>query len=241
VRTNAGFLARVLNEPDFQAGEVDTGFIAAHDDLLHGAHQSAPYQAAITALATQVLAMGQGHGTSPWQAQDGWRVNQPSHLVRSFADAGETLRVHLTPLGAGHWIVVCGDCILDVHNVRPCDKGITFMLDGIEHRAETRSDSAGWVTFDNGDAWRLEAPNPDAAADEGAASSIVVAPMPGKVLSVTAKAGQSVTKGEALIVLEAMKMEHSLNAPKDGVIANVSVSTGDQVSDGDVLVRFEDD
>ena len=70
---------------------------------------------------------------------------------------------------------------------------------------------------------------------------MIVAPMPGKVLSVAAKAGQNVSKDETLIVLEAMKMEHSLNAPKDGVIADVSVSIGDQVSDGDVLVRFEDD
>ncbi|PHS21711.1 MAG: methylcrotonoyl-CoA carboxylase [Robiginitomaculum sp.] len=241
VRTNAGFLARVLNEPDFQAGEVDTGFIAVHDDLLHGVHQSTPYRAAITALVMQVLAMGEGQGTSPWQAQDGWRLNQPSHLVRSFGDTGEILRVRLTPLGAGHWKMVCGTCTLDVHNVRRSDKGIIFMLDGVEHWAEIRPDGAGWITFDNGDAWRLEAPNPDAASDEGAASSMIAAPMPGKVLSVAAKAGQSVTKGETLVVLEAMKMEHSLDAPKDGVIAEVSVSTGDQVNDGDVLVRFEDD
>ena len=63
--------------------------------------------------------------------------------------------------------------------------------------------------------------------------------MPGKVLAVNVKAGDRVTKGQALVVLEAMKMEHALAAPRDGVIGELSVEVGGQVGEGDVLVALE--
>ena len=82
-------------------------------------------------------------------------------------------------------------------------------------------------------------PNP--LADQGDSEQggeNVIAPMPGMVTLVTAKAGQSVSKGDNLIVLEAMKMEHSLQAPRDGLIAEVLVEAGDQVLDGAFLLSM---
>ncbi|MEM1232203.1 MAG: biotin/lipoyl-containing protein, partial [Pseudomonadota bacterium] len=76
------------------------------------------------------------------------------------------------------------------------------------------------------------------AAQSGARE--VAAPMPGQVIAVHAKAGASVSVGDALIVMEAMKMEHTLTAPAAGVVAAVNVAAGDKVGDGEVLVALED-
>ena len=83
------------------------------------------------------------------------------------------------------------------------------------------------------------APAPKAAAPAGAQGSVAVtAPMPGKILGIKAQAGQAVAKGEAIIVLEAMKMENEIVAPQDGTIAGVNVAVGGQVEAGDVLATM---
>lgn len=80
---------------------------------------------------------------------------------------------------------------------------------------------------------------PKAAAPSGAAGAVKVnAPMPGKILKVNASAGQAVKKGEAIIVLEAMKMENEIVAPQDGTIAGVNVTVGQSVEAGDVLATM---
>ncbi|GER06601.1 hypothetical protein JCM17843_09110 [Kordiimonadales bacterium JCM 17843] len=68
----------------------------------------------------------------------------------------------------------------------------------------------------------------------------ITAPMPGKILDILVSDGDFVEKGQALLVLEAMKMEHTLTAPRDGTVSNLSAKTGDQVSDGAVLVTISD-
>ena len=80
---------------------------------------------------------------------------------------------------------------------------------------------------------------PEAAAEGLEAGDVIKAPMPGKVLAVNVSAGDTVAKGQALVVLEAMKMEHGLAAPRDGVIGEVSVEAGAQVAEGDLLVQLD--
>ena len=80
-----------------------------------------------------------------------------------------------------------------------------------------------------------------AAALADGSGDTVLAPMPGKVVRLSARAGDSVEQGQVLAVLEAMKMEHSLKAPRDGTVAEILAAEGDQVSQGDALVRLEDE
>ena len=91
--------------------------------------------------------------------------------------------------------------------------------------------------FINGTAYVMDALTLDPSATSNAHG--ILAPMPGKIISVEAKPGDEVKAGDKLIVMEAMKMEMSLDAPRDGVIASVNVSTDDLVSDGDVLLELE--
>ena len=84
----------------------------------------------------------------------------------------------------------------------------------------------------------MTVPDYEAEAEALAGGDAVKAPMPGKVIAVSAEAGAKVTKGDVLAVMEAMKMEHALEAPRDGVVEAVSTSVGDQVAEGVVLVSL---
>ena len=89
-----------------------------------------------------------------------------------------------------------------------------------------------------GDSFLIEVPTYQADAEAAAGGDAVLAPMPGKLIALNAKAGASVARGDVLAVMEAMKMEHALEAPRDGVVETVSAAVGDQVAEGDVLVAL---
>ena len=91
------------------------------------------------------------------------------------------------------------------------------------------------VVFDDGDVIEFRRRKSSTSAGGSASDGGLRAPMPGKIVAATAKAGDTVTKGQPIVVLEAMKMEHALTAPFDGVVAEFNVAVGDQVVDGAVL------
>jgi len=97
----------------------------------------------------------------------------------------------------------------------------------------------GVTVFEGGDAFLFEVPDYELHHDIDVGSGAITAPMPGRIVSVHVKAGESVAKGARLVTLEAMKMEHGLTAPFDGVVAEAPVSEGAQVSEGALLVRLE--
>jgi len=96
-----------------------------------------------------------------------------------------------------------------------------------------------FVVFEAGEAFSFIQPRSAQAGAASAGDGAVRSPMPGKIVSVQVQAGEIVRKGQALVIVEAMKMEHTLTAPFDGLLAALSVKTGDQVSEGAVLARLE--
>src|SRR6185437_9512088 len=107
------------------------------------------------------------------------------------------------------------------------------------HINAIRLKSGDIAVFDHGETWTLPLYDPFAAADEqGSAADRITAPMPGKVIQVLVRPGESVKRGAPLAVLEAMKMEHTLSASADALVATVDVSPGDQVNEGAPIVRF---
>ena len=208
VRTNAGFLARCLVEPDFLAGEVDTGFIGARLEAL--ATPPAPSETALAAAALGRLAGEEPSPSdphSPWRALTGFRLNAaPAQTVRLYRD-GEPVEAPIPREGLGADVLLARDGRI--------------------------------VVFEAGEAHAFEAVAPQATGGEGATGDgAITSPMPGKVVAVSVEAGQSVSRGQTLVTLEAMKMEHALAAPFDGVVETLSVAAGDQVSEGLVMVRL---
>jgi propionyl-CoA carboxylase alpha chain/3-methylcrotonyl-CoA carboxylase alpha subunit len=201
VSTNAGFLARLLAEPDFRAGEVDTGFIPARMERL--TRQPDP-SAAAAGLAARILA-GADDG-SPWS---GARLS-------GFRLGAAPARAHLAWQG--------GQVDADPRQAAK-----------LSHLA-TRGTV---VVFEAGEAFVFTRPRAAGADEAAAGDGQIRAPMPGRIAQVVAAPGQAVAKGQPLVTLEAMKMEHSLIAPFDGVVCEVRCAVGDQVSEGVLLVTLE--
>jgi len=121
----------------------------------------------------------------------------------------------------------------------------TFFIDGVRHQAPYQNNypvvrygpdiDGGFIVFHGGDAHEVSRHAPRGAVGGSASDGGLRAPMPGKIVAAPAKAGDAVTKGQPVVVLEAMKMEHALTAPFDGVVAEFNVAVGDQVTDGAVL------
>jgi 3-methylcrotonyl-CoA carboxylase alpha subunit len=221
--TNTAFLRALALDDDFAAGRVDTGMIAREQDQL--THIPPPSAAA---LGTAVLA-AEGVRTraadrDPWSALAGYSHFNP--LVRE-ARLIEGEREVVATLSAGR------------------DGRYRVAVDGADVTlgAADMLPSALWpgnvTVFERGAAYSFGLRDPlDAAESELAHSGDLRAPMPGLVKLVRAAVGDEVVRGQPLLVLEAMKMEHAIAAPRDGIVAEI-VAEGAQVSDGTVLVHFK--
>jgi acetyl/propionyl-CoA carboxylase alpha subunit len=206
VKTNAGFLARCLEQPDFIAGDVDTGFIERHLVELTAAPEPSPAALAAAAQAAMVVDETQAPDPSPWRDLTGFRLNAAtSNTVRLFR-LGQPVIAELSERAAGRSVLI--------------------------------TDEDEIVVFEAGEAF-VFAHHPPTADEAGAAADGQIrSPMPGKVTGLSVKAGDKVTKGQGLLTLEAMKMEHALTAPFDGTVEAVSVTLGAQVSEGAVLAKL---
>ena len=123
----------------------------------------------------------------------------------------------------------------------PTEAGLRLALDGLQRPVEIERDGAALNITVDGVTTSLWIEDPlAAAAAESAGPGRLTAPMPGKVVAVAVKVGDAVRRGERLIVLEAMKMEHSIAAPADGIVAELRYAAGDLVEEGAELVRLEE-
>ena len=120
-----------------------------------------------------------------------------------------------------------------------------FLLDGETIEVDVEGDGSGdapepeVLIAEGGQVWRLAPWRVSGVAGGGAASGAILSPMPGRIIAVDVAEGAIVAKGQKLVTLEAMKMEHSLTAPFDGIVAALPASEGAQVSEGMLLVRIE--
>ncbi|MFZ1680774.1 MAG: acetyl/propionyl/methylcrotonyl-CoA carboxylase subunit alpha [Rhizobiaceae bacterium] len=238
---NAGFLAALARDDDFAAGRVDTGLIARKQDALTAVPQPTPAQIAAAALAASGLR--HGAGDDPWDALAGYvhfgAMARTVELRRGEERIGA--RVRLADAGMAE-VEVGGERF-----TLPLVTASAFASPLSGNRAETAGaggaaiPTPGFVTmFTRGHALAFAVADPLARdEDAGAAANRLTAPMPGLVKLVRVAPGEAVTKGQPLLVLEAMKMEHTISAPHDGTIAEIAPE-GAQVRDGAVLVRFED-
>jgi acetyl/propionyl-CoA carboxylase alpha subunit len=206
VKTNAGFLARCLEAPDFIAGDVDTGFIERNLTELTAPAEPSP--AALSAAADAAMAVDEAADPmpSPWRDLAGFRLNAPpADSVRLF--------LHGKPVVA------------------------RFDPDTAE-RSVLITDQDEIVVFEAGAAFGFLSYPPAGGEAGGAADGQIRSPMPGKVTGLSVKPGDKVAKGQGLLTLEAMKMEHALTAPFGGTVDEVAVELGAQVSEGAVLMTL---
>jgi 3-methylcrotonyl-CoA carboxylase alpha subunit len=233
--TNVAFLGALVRHEGFGRGEFDTGLIERDASRLTASPEPSEIATAIAALAALGL-LAERRGADPWDRLAGWRHWSEARLFATLGRGGERIERLVLARGGGNYTI--GGLDLAVER----DEAGTLWItrDGRRRRAHAAVLGDRVTVFLDGESHVWEMPDHLGEADEGdAGGDVLAAPMPGLVKVMSARAGEAVTKGAALVVLEAMKMEHTLSAPRDGVVAEVLAEEGAQVADGAVLLRLE--
>ncbi|WMR31808.1 acetyl/propionyl/methylcrotonyl-CoA carboxylase subunit alpha [Metapseudomonas otitidis] len=230
-RTNLAFLRRVLGHPAFAAAELDTGFIERHQAHLLPAPAALPEQ--VWQLAAEAFRQGdaarirQDDPHSPWSGNSGWRAGLPSETDLHLACGEERQVVRLRGRV---------DSPIRLEGER-----LTLELDGVRRTLlAIRRGETLYLEW-NGTLHTITRVDPIAEAEASHThQGGLTAPMNGSIVRVLVEAGQAVEAGTALVVLEAMKMEHSIRAPHAGTVKALYCSEGELVAEGTALVELEE-
>ncbi len=249
--TNLQFLSALCAHRAFALAHrdpelLDTGLIGRYKaELLPPPQPASNEILAIAVLAerTRIDAEAQGQARvsadpwSPWNARDGWRLNEDNHHTFTFQDGAREVAVTAHYRRGGYLLDLPGQSI--VARVESGEAGdLVADLDGVRVHASVVRSGRALTVFAFGLSHRLELKEFETVADEDAGGRLT-APMPGSVVDILVSAGQRVDKGQPLMIIEAMKMEHTIAAPADGVVAQVLFGRGDQVKEGEQLIQFE--
>ncbi len=232
-RSNVAFLRALTLAPDFRAGKFDTGFIDRHlEDLGAVARPLDARAVAAGALALvgaeqDRISAGAGAGGAapgPWDVADGFQMSGPRVGAWPMLVEGERLDVLVAFDAQGPSVEVPG------HVVPPGDHDLTLVSTG-----------DGLIVLADGRQTHLRLFDPlGQSADSVDGGGVVKAPMHGKVVAVFVAAGEAVEKGQRVAIVEAMKMEHSLVAPRAGTVAEVAVEAGQQIGEGARMIVIAD-
>lgn len=243
VTTNAGFLRRLVQTDSFANAKLDTALIEREQAALAvtGDGEQALWElAAIAAVASTPAAAADARDPhSPWQAQDGWRLGVPAarSVPLQQAERARTLKVWTTADG---WRVQCGDAAPKQVVGHADGQTLSVQLDERRWRLQLQRDGDQLYLFASDGQHRFTLHDPVGESEQASADAgSLLAPMPGRIVATLVAAGTQVKRGTPLVVLEAMKMEHTLQAPADGTVKGYRAKAGDQVGDGAVLVDFE--
>jgi 3-methylcrotonyl-CoA carboxylase alpha subunit len=248
VSNNINFLSRLVALPSFANAELDTGLIEREQGLLFPPQEAVPDEVWLVAALAELLheqrevnakSAAAAHRGSPWRALDGWRLN--SRAERKLA-----LRLQDT-LQEVVVVVVPGAYQLALNGRSVRASGTLGRGGAVHAQLDDRRVNAAVViagerrhVFYRGHSWPLALVDTLYVGGEGEdVEGGLRAPMPGKVVTLIAEPGVVVEKGAPLLVLEAMKMEHTITAPRKGKVVSFHVAAGDQVADGAELVGFE--
>jgi 3-methylcrotonyl-CoA carboxylase alpha subunit len=247
VATNLSFLSRLAADPDFAAAEIDTGFIERHRATLLPPRPPAPDPALSAAALVRLSARRSGATAaaarsedrhSPWARTDGWSPGGAIDQSLVFRD-GAAERVLTAAAGATGWRLQLGEREVEVAGGRAEDGALAIDLDGVRRRMTVFEEGPAVTIFLDGESWRLVEIDPLAArSGEDPAGGRLTSPLPGRVIRLLVEAGSKVRRGEPLLIIEAMKMEHTIAAPADGVVAAVGCAVGDLVEEGAELIAL---
>ncbi|WP_280152901.1 acetyl/propionyl/methylcrotonyl-CoA carboxylase subunit alpha [Piscinibacter sp. XHJ-5] len=239
LHTNVAFLRRVVNSRSFARADLDTALIERERAVLFDA-PPLPLEVSAAGVVAHALAAEQALETAdPWSRRDGWRLHGAA--LRRF-DIEAQGRHHVATLQRTHdgaMVLAIGDRrwpfgararAANLHDVT---------LGEQRHALTVYANGERIAVFAAEGSAQLQEIDPIAHAADGALEGgRLTAPMPGRVIAFLAKVGDSVKLGQPLAVMEAMKMEHTITAPRDGMVAELLYAAGDQVSEGGELLRL---
>jgi 3-methylcrotonyl-CoA carboxylase alpha subunit len=248
VANNIDFLSRLTACPAFAGADLDTGLIEREKDFLFPVDMETPSEVWLVAALAELLRERRLAGEkatrgpdplSPWHTRDGWRVNASARREVIFRRGDEQRTVQVT-YGSNAFSLTVDGRTVDARGELDPRGLLRVELDGRRMDATVIVAHEKRHVFLNGRTWQLASVDPLYHAGEGGgADGGLLAPMPGKVIALLAEAGSRVEKGTPLLILEAMKMEHTINAPASGIVQSYRFAVGDQVTDGAELVEFQ--
>ena len=245
LHTNVAFLRRAVQCPAFATADLDTALIEREREFLF-APSGLALPLAVAALALAELqaeqpAESKGTPADPWSSRDGWRVQGRATRWLSFLEGEQAVEARLRQSPDGLALEIGDEAWpLEGHAVDSATPG-RFDIRLGPWRATLQAHVRGAQCAVFGQAGTRVLQRVDRMAQAGASESHaggLKAPMPGKVTAFLATAGQAVSKGQPVALMEAMKMEHTLVAPRDGVIEALLYAPGDQVAEGAELVKL---
>ncbi|QUN26791.1 acetyl/propionyl/methylcrotonyl-CoA carboxylase subunit alpha [Cupriavidus sp. KK10] len=242
--TNVAFLQRLVSSQAFRTADLDTGLIERNEATLFP--PAAPVGLEVIALAVAALLdretrerrIDAADQHSPWTHGGAWRLNGGVSRTLRFGYGEQVLEVTLNTDARGSTLIYANQVVSFACNCQ----GDEIRVDlGTRHaHGQVHADGEVFHAFHAGRHVSLTWLDPLAHAGEAESEDgKLTAPMPGKVIAVMVEAGSIVTRGAPLLVMEAMKMEHTISAPADGVVSEVLYGVGEQVAEGSQLLAFE--
>ena len=237
--TNRAFLLRLAQDGDFARGEVDTGLIGRKHDVLTTEPELEALDYAFAAIALLTPLSPKTVRRHAFDAWPNFRLFGKARQTIIF-DGEEPAKVTLETDHRGEHKIETPLGPVSVNKTELDEEQLVLALDGCRLRARTIRLDKSVLVQRRGLALVFALEEPGGTTAHAGLGSIE-APMPGRILDVHVKAGDMVQRDDALVVLEAMKMEHTLTASRDGIIAEVMVKLGDQVNQGTELLTLEED
>lgn len=252
VQTNIAFLRRLMLDSAFAQADLDTGLIERQHDSLFPPASDASDSTLALAIASLLASRGLAHSSlrqnkahvDPWAQADGWRIT--GRYQQSFGlldqDALREARIERDGNDWKYYGKAEASFEWDAQASAPGRYSVRIRLAGADASATVILDGEAIHVFSNGGVRVLQIHDAVAHAEDDGAGHHggLTAPMPGKIIAISVKAGDKVKGGDTLLVMEAMKMEHTITAPSDGTVEEVFFDVGDQVADGAELISIGD-
>ncbi|HEX9506054.1 MAG TPA: biotin/lipoyl-containing protein, partial [Acidimicrobiia bacterium] len=242
LKTNRSLLVASLRHPEFLSGDFDTSFYERHEPSQLGQGTADPDRERVHAVAAAlVIASSERPDVLPLGVPVGWR-NVPGSTapISLEAASGQPFDVVVGHTAAGRVLTVDGELVPDLHVVAVDRASVVLRCSGVERPCRVRL-AGNWAFVDSplgGSDLRVIDPLP--APVVASAPGSLLAPLPGLVLRVDVAVGDEVAAGDGLVVIEAMKMEHTVRAPHAGRVAEVNVAPGDQADADAVLLVIDE-
>ncbi|AIJ82517.1 D-ala D-ala ligase family protein [Brucella canis] len=233
--TNRQFLSALCNLEAFRTGDVDTGLIGRETAALFTDAQPSDIAFALAALGALDL-LDAPEKSDPWSGLRGFRLWGEASRSVLIEHHGERRTVSFTARGDRHFGFAFGTMDIRAHK----NGLVRFAIDGRVSEASVSRIGHDVTVQIEGHDTIFHHVLATGAEEDASSESRILSPMPGLVRLVSVVEGASVAKGDPLVTMEAMKMELSLTAPRDGKVASVTVAAGDQVNEGALLVELEE-
>ena len=231
--TNTRFLNILARHDDVRHMAIDTTWIDRHQDQLAEMMAGDDIEIALATLGHFAADGGFNHSRG-----EGWRMWGDGHTHISFHHGKDVHHRTLIQKSKTHIVVTGGKDDIELNDIRATQETLNLTIGGTAYQVRYH-DHAGQMSMDCGPApIRIDRIDPLAVSSDGSGGNTVAAPMTGVVTVMETAVGAMVQRGDVLVRMEAMKMEHALTAPCDGMIAEVTVAVGDTVADGAVMITL---